>query len=95
MTNPTTAERYQHMRENAEAFVESMQTMVAAAQRDGDEELATKLKVWCLMPWEAAIHADDSGDLWSSCEVCGQPIKSDADHTSDGACDFHRSCIES
>lgn len=94
MTEPTTVERYRHMRLNAEAFVENMRAMVAAAEREGDEDLATKLKVWCLMPWEAAIRDDDSGDLWPLCEVCSKPIKGEADHIASDECDFHRSCVE-
>lgn len=93
--NPTTDERYRHMRENAEAFIQSMQAMVAAAERTGDEDMASKLRVWCLMPWEAAIRADNTGELWSLCEVCGEPIKNDADHAYSDDCNFHRSCVES
>lgn len=92
---PTIEEKYQCLRQNAEAFVESMRAMVAAYERDGNEDMASKLKVWALMPWEAAIRDDDSGDLWPTCEVCGQPIKSDADHVRGDDCEFHRSCVES
>lgn len=92
---PTIEEKYQHMRDNAEAFVESIGTMVAKAERDGDEDLACKLKVWALNPWQAAIRDDDSGDLWPICEVCQQPIKADAEHiSSEDGCDFHRTCVE-
>jgi hypothetical protein len=91
---PSSGERYAHLKENAEAFVETMRTMVAACERDGNEDLATKLRVWCLMPWEAALSADASGELWPLCEVCGQPIKAEADHlSSDDGCDLHRSCV--
>jgi hypothetical protein len=94
MTQPTLEEKYQHLRDNVEAFVESMRTMVAAQERDGDEDLASKLKVWCLMPWEAALKADESGDLWPVCEACLEPIKTEIDRVSGDACDFHRSCVE-
>ena len=92
---PTIEEKYQHMRDNAEAFVESMKVMVAAAKRDGDEDLATKLQVWALNPWIAAICDDDSGDLWPVCEVCDQPIKDEAERIgSEDGCDFHRTCVD-
>jgi len=91
---PTTEERYRAMRDNAEAFVQSMAVMVAAAERDGDEDLASKLRVWALMPWEAAIRDDDSGDLWWTCEVCGEPIKDEANLVMSEDCQFHRKCVE-
>lgn len=92
---PTIEEKYRHMRANAEAFVESMRVMVAKFERDGNEDMACNLRVWCLTPWEAAIRDDDSGDLWTTCEVCEKPIKDDADRlSSDEGCDFHRSCVE-
>lgn len=91
---PTLQERYTHMRDNAEAFVQSMETMVAAAKRDGDDDLASKLEVWCLNPWKAAIRDDDTGNLWPTCEVCSLPIKNDRDHiASDDGCAFHRACV--
>jgi hypothetical protein len=90
---PTTEERYQHMRENAEAFVQGMQAMVTAAEERGDEDMASKLRVWCLMPWQAAIEADDAGDLWPICECCEKPIKDDAERVSGDACDFHKACL--
>jgi len=93
MSEPTLQERYQHLRDNAEAFVTSIQTMVEACERDGKDDLASKLKVWCLMPWEAAIRCDDTGDLWCTCGVCGKPIKSEADRMGGEDCDFHRSCV--
>lgn len=93
MTEPTIEERYRHLRENAEAFITNMATMVEAAERDGDNDLASKLKVWALMPWQAAIRDDDSGDLWPVCEACGEPIKDDSDRVSGDAMDFHRSCV--
>lgn len=79
MQQPTLDERYRHFRENAEAFVMSMETMVAALERDGKADEATNLKVWALMPWQAAIRDDDSGDLWPICEACQKPIKDEAD----------------
>lgn len=93
MTKPTTEERYKHFRENAQAFVENMRIMVAALERDGKEAEATNLKVWALMPWEAAIRDDDSGDLWPICEICSKPIKGDAELISGGDCDIHRDCL--
>lgn len=90
---PTAEERYRHMRDNAEAFVASMTTMVSALERDGKLDEATNLKVWCLMPWQAAIRDDDSGGLWPVCEVCSKPIKSEADRIFSDDCDFHRSCV--
>lgn len=94
MSDPTIQERYEHFRHNAEAFVESMKTMVAACERDVNDDLASKLKVWALMPWEAALRDDDSGDLWFTCEVCGEPIKDDASTMSDDACWFHNGCLD-
>lgn len=72
---PTAAERIEFWRKNAEAFVQSMGVMVAALERDGKADEATNLKVWALMPWEAALRDDQSGDLWPTCEACGMPIK--------------------
>ncbi|TAL43862.1 MAG: hypothetical protein EPN91_05760 [Salinibacterium sp.] len=90
---PTIEEKYQHMRDNAEAFVESMRASVAAAEQRGDEELASRLRVWALNPWEAALRDDDSGDLWPLCEVCGEPIKDDALRVADEeGCNFHHAC---
>lgn len=93
MTGPTITERYVHLRENAEAFVETMRTMVAACEREGNKDLASKLRVWALMPWDAAIKADDTGDLWPTCEACGKPIKDEAERVSGGECDLHKTCI--
>lgn len=90
---PTIDERLKFYRENAEAFVQSMSTMVSAAERDGDTELAIKLKVWALMPWQAALRDDAADELWPTCEACGQPIKIEAERISSDACDFHRDCI--
>lgn len=91
---PTLEEKYQHMRINALAFVNTMRRMVAVAEEKGNEDLSSKLKVWCLMPWEAALRADESGELWLSCEVCGKPIKDDGEMLSDeDANHFHKSCI--
>lgn len=90
---PTTEERYQYMRKNAEAFVESIGIMVDAAERNGNEDLASKLKVWCLMPWQATIRDDDSGDIWSVCEVCGDHIKDESDRLHSDDCEFHMSCV--
>lgn len=94
MTKPTTEDRYQHMRENAEAFVQSMQAMIASFEREGDEDMASRLKVWCLSPWQAAIAADDCGDLWTICVACGKPIKTDVEHVAAEDCSFHRACVE-
>ena len=92
---PTTEEKYRHMRDNAEAFVESMRVMVAKFERDGNEDMACNLRVWCLTPWEAAIRDDDDGDLWPICEACGEPIKDQAELVgSDDGCDLHRSCVD-
>lgn len=88
---PTIQERYAHLRDNADAFVRSMSVMVDAAERDGDNDLAVKLKVWCLMPWEAALQDDDTGDLWFVCEACEQPIK-DGSEVSGVDCWLHRKC---
>ena len=93
MSEPTLQERYDYFKRNAEAFVQSMSTMVAAFQRDGDAETASRLKVWCLMPWQAALRDDASGDLWPVCEACLKPIKDEADRVSGDACDFHRACV--
>jgi hypothetical protein len=94
MNEPTMEEKYQHLRINAEAFVNTIRGMVASVEDKGDEDLASKLRVWCLMPWEAAIREDDSGDLWLTCEVCGEPIKDDNDLiSSEDACHFHKQCI--
>lgn len=91
---PTVQERYDHFRENATLFVDRMRTMVAALEREGKEEEAAQLRVWALMPWEAALRDDDSGDLWPVCEVCSRPIKEDRDCvSSDEGCSFHRACI--
>ncbi len=91
---PTIDEKYTHMRQNAEAFIDSMRTMVEVCERDGNDDLASKLRVWCLSPWEAAIKDDDTGDLWPTCEACGLPIKDDADRVSSEDCCFHQSCVE-
>lgn len=92
---PTTEERYRHLRENAEAFVEGIKAMIAAAKRNDDTALASKLEVWCLNPWMAALRDDDTGDLWFTCEVCSLPIKQDADRLgSDDGCWFHRACVD-
>lgn len=90
---PTSGERYAHLKENAEAFVQNMATMIAALERDGNADLATKLKVWCLMPWQSALKADSAGDLWPVCEACLLPIKVDSDRISSDACDFHKKCV--
>ena len=91
---PTLQERYNHLRENAEAFVQSMQSMVDALNRDGKSDQACELEVWALMPWKAAIAADDTGDLWLTCEVCSKPIKDDAEcMSSDDGCHFHAACV--
>lgn len=90
---PTTQERYKHLRENAECFVSSMKTMVESLERDGNKEWASRLKVWALMPWQAAIKCDDNGELWPVCEACLQPIKNEAERISGDACDFHKKCV--
>jgi hypothetical protein len=91
---PTIEEKYQHMRTNAEAFANTMRAMVAVAEKDGNEDLASKLRVWCLTPWEAAIRDDDAGELWATCEVCGNPIKEDSELLSDAdGVTFHKSCL--
>lgn len=88
-------ERYEHMRSNAEAFVRSMKIMVDAAEADGDPDLASKLRTWALMPWEAALRDDNSGELWWNCEVCGKSIKDDAERIpSDDGCQFHKACVD-
>lgn len=89
---PTLQERYEALRKNAEAFVESMTIMVASLERDGKTEEALHHRVWSLMPWQAAIAADDSGDLWPICEACGKPIKGET--VSGGECDLHPACAE-
>jgi hypothetical protein len=96
MNIPTIEEKYRHMRENAEAFVESMRVSIAAAEKRGEEELASRLSVWALNPWEAAIRDDDSGDLWPTCEVCGESIKDEAQRIADSeeGCSFHRACLD-
>lgn len=91
---PTMQERYQHLRDNAEAFVKSMETMVGALQREGKTTEATNLRVWALMPWQAAIRDDDSGDLWWTCEACGEPIKDGTEVASEDCCWLHGSCAE-
>ena len=90
MSNVTTQERYQALRGDAEAFAATMRIMVAAAERDGNDDLASKLRVWALLPWEASLRTDDSGDLWPICEACGAPIKGEV--VSGGECDLHPAC---
>jgi hypothetical protein len=95
MNEPTLQERYDHFKDNAQAFVDSMTVLVNAAARRGDDELASKLRTWALSPWEAALRDDASGDLWFTCEVCEKPIKDSADCMgSDDGCWFHVSCVE-
>lgn len=95
MTEPTLQERYDHFKDNAEAFVQSMTVLVTAAERRGDDDLASKLRTWALSPWEAALRDEASGDLWFTCEVCGKPIKDQADQVGDDdGCWFHISCTE-
>lgn len=91
---PTIEEKYQHLRDNAEAFVASMKTMVTALERDGKTEEATNLRVWCLMPWQAAIRDDDSGELWTLCEACGGPIKNPDDAVAGEDFTLHRACAQ-
>jgi hypothetical protein len=91
---PTLEEKYQHLRTNAELFIRNMALSVKVAEDSGDLDLAVKLRVWCLSPWEAAVRDDDTGELWPTCEACGEPIKDDADRISSDDCCFHRSCIE-
>jgi hypothetical protein len=79
---------------DAECFVESMKAVIAALERDGKEDEACHLRVWCLMPWEASIRNDDSGDLWSTCEICGEPIKEDNAIHDDGGCTMHTACVD-
>lgn len=93
-TKPTMQERYQHLRENAEAFVASMATMVAALERDGKAKQASELKVWALMPWQAALRDDDSGDLWWTCEACEKPIKDGTEVAAEDCCWLHLACAE-
>lgn len=91
---PTLRERYTHLRENAEAFVTSMQVMVDALKRDGKDDQACDLEVWALNPWKSALRDDDTGDLWLTCEVCSKPIKDDSEATySDDGCHFHLACV--
>lgn len=94
MPTPTVQERYAHLLGNAKAFVESMQTMVAALERDGKTTEACNLKVWALMPWQAALRDDDSGDLWWVCEACEKPIKDGTEVGTEDCCWLHRSCAE-
>jgi hypothetical protein len=90
---PSIDERYLHLKENAEAFVQSMKAMVAAAETSGDDDLASKLRTWCLLPWEAALRDDASGELWFLCEACGKPIKDESKQiSSKDGCWFHLSC---
>ena len=89
---PTVFERYTALRKNAEIFVEHMAVMIATLERDGKMDEATNLKVWAMMPWQAALRDDESGDLWPICEICGKPIKNDSDLIG-GDADFHRQCI--
>lgn len=92
---PTTQERYRHFRENAEAFVQSMEAMIQACERDGNADLASKLTVWCLNPWQATLRDDDSGDLWFNCEACGKPIKDDVQMLwTDDGCTLHKACVD-
>lgn len=90
---PTTQERYQHLRENAEAFVLSMETMIDALRRNGKREQADQLNVWCLMPWRAAIRDDNTGDLWWVCEACEKPIKDGTEVAAEDCCWLHRACV--
>jgi hypothetical protein len=93
MNEPTLQERYDHFRKNAEAFVETLKTLVDHHERRGDEDMASKLRVTALMPWQAALDADKSGDLWPICEVCQLPIKDDEDYAASEDCCFHRQCV--
>lgn len=45
------------------------------------------------MPWQATIRDDDSGDIWSVCEVCGDHIKDESDRLHSDDCEFHMSCV--
>lgn len=90
---PTTQERYQHLRGNAEAFVTSIAAMVEALERDGKSKQASELKVWALMPWQAALRDDDTGDLWWICEACEKPIKDGTEVAAEDCCWLHRACI--
>lgn len=92
---PTMEERHKYWRDNAAIFVGHMKIMIAALQRDGKEQEATNLRVWALMPWEATIRDDDSGDLWPVCEVCGLPIKEPTEVVSSAEVDItaHKSCV--
>jgi hypothetical protein len=94
MSEPTLQERYGHLRDNAYAFVEGMEAIIQSLESKGEEDLATKLRVWCLMPWQAALRNNARGELWWTCEVCGEPIKSDAYQiATDDGCQFHQSCV--
>jgi len=93
MPEPTTQERYEHLRKNAEAFVESLATMVAHLEAQGKDEEASHLRVWALMPWQAALRDDTSGDLWPTCESCGKPIKDEAELFHAEECDLHLGCL--
>lgn len=94
MDAPTIQERYEHLRENAEAFVRSMQVMVESLRRDGKHEQASKLRVWALMPWQAALRDDDTGDLWWICEACEQPIKDGTEVAAEDGCWLHLACAQ-
>lgn len=89
---PTTEERYRYFRENAEIFVKNLAVMIADVEAKGNEEQAAQLRAWALMPWEAAIRDDDSGDLWPVCEGCGKPIKDDSDIVAYGDATMHSTC---
>lgn len=94
MSGPTFEERYRHMRENAEAFIANAKVR-AKIERERKRYSAALAIDESIRSWQAAIDDDDSGRLWPVCEVCGEPIKDDAEHLwSDDGCDFHSACLD-
>ena len=90
---PTLLERYQHFRENAEIHVKNLLHSIERIEKEGNLDHAADLRVLALQPWEAVLRADNSGDLWPTCEVCGKPIKDDDDLIVGEDVDLHRSCL--
>lgn len=93
-TEPTFEERYRHLRDNAEAFIENAKVR-AKIERDRKRYGAARAIDESIRSWQAAIDDDDSGHLWPTCEVCGKPIKNESEiRSNDDGCDFHAACCD-
>lgn len=94
MTDPTFEERYRHLLDNAQAFIESAKVR-AKIERGRKRYGAARAIDESIRSWQAALDDDNSGNLWPTCEVCGEPIKDDAEHlSSDDGCYFHAKCVD-